>query len=344
MPPVSQADCFFEFGFDWKEMKVKIPGFTQTFIQDSQGVFFPSRRRWIRGVSRGVSRRYKQDAEMDYQKYSGNESLYCGLLARLASKFALSLPDRILEVGAGAGSLTFPLLEASDSTVYATDISANQLWILNRQARIRDLDSMLVPIQIDNRTKYLADNEFDLIIGAAIAHHVVNPIAFIELLGRALKPAGRIVLFEPIASGQLIIRDALLEIDQEVGSLLPVEVKRFFSDLVLDIEARTPSLSRLSNWQKNRLDDKSFVDLELTRTTLPSWSVQVMPVLDPKPEEDGVASQHVANMLRSYLLWDETSGLPTKMWEILRDYDIRFKDSVNDAVIEGAVILEKPFP
>jgi 2-polyprenyl-3-methyl-5-hydroxy-6-metoxy-1,4-benzoquinol methylase len=333
---------FYEFEFDWTAMKARIPGFTQPFIQDPQGVFFPARRRWIRGVSRGVSRRYKQDAELDYKKYSGNERLYRELLARLSSEFELILPKRILEVGAGAGSLTFPLLEASDSTVYATDISANQLWILNRQAISRGLDSRLVPIQIDNRTKYLNNNEFDLIIGAAIAHHVVDPIAFIELLGHALRPSGRIVLFEPIASGQLIIRDALIEIDQEVGSFLPIEVRRFFSDLVLDIEARTPSLSRLSNWQKNRLDDKSFVDLELTRIKFPSWGIKVMPVLDPKPGEAGVASQHVANMLRSYLLWDEANSLPPKVWEILRDYDQKFESRSSAPVIEGAVILQKP--
>lgn len=329
-----------EFGIDWKTMKVRISGFTQPFIRDRQGVFFPSRRRWIRGVSRGVSRRYKSDAELDYQKYSGNEGLYRGLLAKLTCEFALSFPERILEVGAGAGSLTFPLLEASNATVYATDISANQLWILNRQARSRGLDNRLLPIQVDNKTRFLVDNEFDLIIGAAIAHHIVDPIAFIELLGRALKPGGRIVLFEPITSGQLIVRDALLEVEREVGSLLPPEVRRFFSNLALDIEARAPSLSRLNSWQKSMLDDKSFVDLELTRVRLPSWSIKVMPVLDAK--SGGIASQHVANMLSSYLLWENSSSLPTQTWEILKGYDLKFQSQSGSPVIEGAIVLEKP--
>jgi SAM-dependent methyltransferase len=318
----------------------RIEGIRATLLKDSRGIFFPLRRIFIRGILRGVTSRYTSAAEADIKNLTGVEATYKNLLGEVFSKLRLDYPQVILEVGSGAGSLTFPVLDSSSSRVIATDISVNQLRILAKSAKARGLDDRLEFVQIDNSVSYFSTNHFEMIVGAAIAHHIINPIKFIESLGHSLKPGGVIVLFEPIRSGSLLVRNALKEVNAEIGRVLPESIRTFFSDIVADIEARDPALTRLSLWQRSRLDDKSFVDVELLQRSLKGWGVTVVSVLDSR--QGGIMTQHVVNILRSYLHWDDMSVFPSDFWGILSRYDSLFSEDLASPVIEGCVVLRKP--
>jgi len=126
-------------------------------------------------------------------------------------------PRTILDIGSGSGNSVIPLLERfRDAFVVATDISAPLLAILRDELAARpDCTGRYALVRLDaDHARYRA-GAFDLIVGAAILHHVLDPDHIVDDCEAALRPGGAAIFFEPFELGHALLhlayRDILAE-------------------------------------------------------------------------------------------------------------------------------------
>ncbi len=107
--------------------------------------------------------------------------------------------SNILEVGCGAGRFTFPLLRKGHK-VTGTEVSGRSLEELQYMAKEENLVKNLTLIKT-NFEKPVFENEFDVVIIGNVIHHF-NPQQMQNIIiniVKALKPGGKIAVFEPNA-------------------------------------------------------------------------------------------------------------------------------------------------
>lgn len=103
----------------------------------------------------------------------------------------------IADVGAGSGYFTLRLSQHVGETgrVYAVDIEPEMIRHISRRAR--DLRAMnVVPILADPHDPLLPENSFDRIFICNTWHHIANQDQYLQLLRKALKPGGQVVMID----------------------------------------------------------------------------------------------------------------------------------------------------
>jgi|GEM_PF-1668432 len=112
----------------------------------------------------------------------------------------MALPDRplrILEIGAGAGRLTMPLLLAGHNVV-ATELSVRSLEILRQWAEKNGVSDRLTTVHT-NFEEPLWTNEFDLVLFVNVIHHIDRNkrLVIMKNVYQALRLGGPLVIIEP---------------------------------------------------------------------------------------------------------------------------------------------------
>lgn len=105
--------------------------------------------------------------------------------------------DRVADVGAGSGYLTWRMAEKVGSTgkVWATDIQPEMLVILGQNMAKRGLTNV-VPILGSATNSGLPSGSVDLILMVDVYHEFDHPYEMMKSLVASLKPGGRIVFVE----------------------------------------------------------------------------------------------------------------------------------------------------
>jgi SAM-dependent methyltransferase len=144
-------------------------------------------------------RRFYDSRAHEHLQASDDDLYARKLVQRLADELGIGPSDRVLELGAGFGRFTFPLLERCAS-ILAVDLSGVVLEKLDRvreeraipaarcQTRCFDLDS-LEPDTLGER--------FDFIVGFFLLHHLPDHRRSIATLARLLADGGRLGFLEP---------------------------------------------------------------------------------------------------------------------------------------------------
>ena len=101
----------------------------------------------------------------------------------------------LLEIGAGGGRYTVPLLRAG-YRVDAVDLSARALGRLAARAAADGVADRLRTILGDAETVGLADH-YDLVYGIHLLHHVPDPVVMLRAMARAARPGGVVACLEP---------------------------------------------------------------------------------------------------------------------------------------------------
>jgi len=121
------------------------------------------------------------------------------LAGRLAQALDMKAGDRVLEVGAGFGRFTFPLLSHCASVV-ALDLSARTLASLARARDERGIpEASCRPVcgDVDVLDAVAVGAPFDHVVGFFFLHHLVDAAATLRRLARWVAPGGGVAFVEP---------------------------------------------------------------------------------------------------------------------------------------------------
>ncbi len=120
--------------------------------------------------------------------------------------YDFSKPSLILELGCGFGSATIPILQLFPSArLIASELSVPMLSILKEIILKQNVNQNYALIQLNAEEMDFIPNSIDMVIGAAILHHLFTPEKVIEQCYKVLKPGGIAIFFEPFEAGYAIL-------------------------------------------------------------------------------------------------------------------------------------------
>ena len=193
----------------------------------------------------GVSGQFLEDAAVYHEKYTAHfhwEELLSRAFARTDMQVDGKTPLSLLEIGCGSGNTAIPLLKLlPQSKIVASDISPQLLEILRDQVCEADRERLML-IAMDASEPHFEAGSFDLVLGAAILHHIIDPSATIGACYQGLKPGGHAIFFEPFEAGHFVLRvlyEQLLERKKELK--ISEEVAEVLRVVILDCDIRKGS-------------------------------------------------------------------------------------------------------
>ena len=118
-------------------------------------------------------------------------------LATVAKKFSDASNDTVLDLGCGAGHLSFAVA-ASVRSIVAYDLSPEMLDVVRREAGRRNLTNIITK---QGRVEELPfdDSSFDWVCTRYSAHHWTGVPQAIREVRRVLKPGGTVILIDTCA-------------------------------------------------------------------------------------------------------------------------------------------------
>lgn len=133
------------------------------------------------------------------------------LAGELARRAGIERHHRVLEIGAGFGRFTFPLLEHCGSVV-AFDLSERVLQDLARKRDERGIAPERCQTLCGDVATFDprgAGGSFDFVAGFFILHHLPDVAAAIGALASALKPGGAMAFVEPNRRNPLFLAQVM---------------------------------------------------------------------------------------------------------------------------------------
>ncbi|MGE3297449.1 MAG: class I SAM-dependent methyltransferase [Porticoccaceae bacterium] len=307
-----------------------------------QGIFSPLYEETT--VERYIQAQFRADAQTYAERYAAVEyftALLSDALGRIGWQGDRLAGKAILDIGSGAGNSIFPLLRlCPDALVVASDLSLELLALLKRMLAEQGLDRRCGLLQLNAEELDFAPESFDLVVGAAVLHHLFSPNLVIAGCGRILKPGGAAIFFEPFENGNAVlslIQQMILEQEDRREPLDPA-VKAFLQAQTADQALRrgrdksSPLFARLDDkW----LFTKSF--LEELAAHAGFSECRIYPLHSPERQ---FANQIEVNLRLG--LGRNRTALPQWAWSIIQRCDEHFSpDLKRDLLIEGAVLLKK---
>ena len=256
--------------------------------------------------------------------------------------------DLILDIGSGSGnSITAALGIFTNANILATDISPSLLHILKTKLDENPANRGRVGLAcLDVHQRLFKENTFDLVVGAAILHHLIDPRTAVINALRAVKPGGAALFFEPFEYGCTILKIIHSMLLRESGlrpsnSQLEPKIIDFLITLNNDYIFRSGASGGVKEITKE-LDDKWLFSRTFFEGIAKEMGLKRVLVY----------SNHTATLdtlFEDYMkqnLWLgrglKQDALPSWAWEIIRDVDKSVTNEMKeDFLIEGTVILEK---
>jgi SAM-dependent methyltransferase len=153
----------------------------------------------------GVSEQFTDDADTFHATRN------IDFTADLERCFELAQIDRgvkwVLDIGSGAGATVLAASELlPDATIVASDISPQLLSILARAVAADPKLRRKIRIYcFDLHAPFFERDQFDVIIGWAVLHHLTDPYAALENVAASLKPGGKLLMNEPLEAGCMVL-------------------------------------------------------------------------------------------------------------------------------------------
>lgn len=290
----------------------------------------------------GLTAQFTDNAEVYASAYAATE-YYTWLIKRAASLAGFySKPTDILDIGAGAGdNSTFPAATMwPDAQIVATDLSPQLLAILNREAHKRDLSDRLTVVCVDAMKDIFKENSFDIVIGSAILHHLIEPVDALRSAHRVLRPGGVAIFFEPFELGYSLIAcifDRLVTESSLREEKLSDEVNTFLMSFINDVRRR---LGRdKSDPIYREIDDKWL----FSRSYLIE-AARKAGFKDTVIEGIHAPQDQLSNLIKTFLrIGAQTTveELPEWAQNHCKNADEFFVDSSKDILSEAIVIMRK---
>lgn len=290
------------------------------------------------GTPRGVTAQFLENAADYHARYANVGHFRVLLDDALATLDPPLTPRTILDIGSGAGNSVLPLLDRyPDAFIVATDVSAPLLAILRDELAAHPrYAGRFALVNVDAAHARYRAGAFDLAVGAAILHHVMDPAAVVDACHEALRPGGAAIFFEPFELGHAVLHIAyaaiVVEAEQRGNASPGIEMLR---RLAADYAARTGARDRAG---LEALDDKwmftrSFFEDALRRGR---WAeCRVYPI---HGSEAPLTEETRVNLKLG--MGVEPAALPQWAWERLAQCERAFSPAArHELMFEGAVVL-----
>jgi SAM-dependent methyltransferase len=191
-----------------------------------------------------ISEQFKANAGDYHARYAASrhfEKMFRKALTETGT--AVAADPMILDMGSGSGVNSivpcFSLFPGARQV--ATDLSGELLAMLADYAAQTGLGDRVVCVVMDAMTSQVKPGAFDLVTGASILHHLVNPRQGLEAAAKALKPGGHAIFMEPF-DGHGLLRLAyqriLAEAELRADPLVP-RAATVLRNMIVDIAVRT---------------------------------------------------------------------------------------------------------
>jgi ubiquinone/menaquinone biosynthesis C-methylase UbiE len=252
-------------------------------------------------------------------------------------------PALIIDIGSGSGNSVIPLAERfPNARIVATDISPQLLAILRDFLRSgAEGTQRFSLVCVDAASARYNEDVADLVVGAAILHHVLDPARVLAACQRALKPGGWAIFFEPFEAGNTLVRITYQRIlaqasesEKTAGAMRLLE--RMVADYTVRARPKTDPIFR-------DLDDKWM----FTRTYFEriraeqGWASLVTYALNVGPNL--LHNQAEVHLKLGAQL--PPSSLPEWAWSIIDETDAGLSDDLRQEwALEAAVMLKKATP
>lgn len=294
-------------------------------------------------VNRYIHAQFREQAQTYAEKYTATEYFNL-LLSDAFTKIGWEVHHRsglaILDIGSGAGNSIFPLLElCPNSLVIASDLSLELLVLLKRALFEQRLNPRYALLQLNAEELDFARGTFDLVVGAAVLHHLLSPEKTINGCARILKRGGYAVFFEPFENRNAIlslIYRTILHHNQR--DALSLEVQGLLRSLAQDYEMRKGRDKSSPLFQQ--MDDKWLFTKCYFEEIADKAGFSECITYPLHATEHQFAKQTEVNLRLG--TGKGQDALPLWAWEIIQQYDESFSaDLKSELLIEGGVILRK---
>ena len=192
-----------------------------------------------------ITDQFKANADEYHRRYAASDH-FEALFRQALDATGLKVAERplILDVGSGSGvNSIIPCRRLfPGARMVATDLSGELLAMLADYVVANAACDEVVCVKMDAMSQKVAPGVFDLVTGASILHHLDSPGDGLMAAGRALKPGGHAIFFEPF-NGWAIVRLAferiLAEAELRRDTLEPA-LDRALRQLIDDVAERSP--------------------------------------------------------------------------------------------------------
>lgn len=301
-----------------------------------RGIHAPEAERGARKP--GVTAQFLENAAQYHERYrnvDGMRGYLGGILGHRDGRVQV-----ILDVGSGSGNSIIPLLDLyPHAYCVATDISPQLLAILRDEleGNPRHRGRYGLVCMDVNHDRFRA-GAFDLAVGIAILHHIVDPRRVLRACANALAPGGMALFVEPFETAHGVLRMAYRRVLAEArhrGARDPGF--GMLERMVVDHEAR---LRDKADPIFDRLDDKWY----FTRTWLedaasaPEWAHCRVEAIDAGP--DPLVSHAREDLMHG--LGAREDALPEWAWDEIRRHQRFFsREGLRDLLFDAAIILRR---
>ena len=288
----------------------------------------------------GVTSQFIEDADTYHQRYFDRLDFLdltdrCLTLAGINSDQNMT----VLDIGSGGGSSVFATAKLlAKAEVIASDISPQLLRKLTTFVeKQEDFRERVAAVCFDLHKQVFKDSQFDMILGMAILHHLVDPLAALKNVVKSLKIGGQMILVEPLEAGHL----ALLALYDQI--LLILQTLRREEDhigilikaLRLDYQARM-GVPTVQAWTQH-LDDKWLFGeayLEGLCRDLCLTSIKIYPA------QSSMESLYETTF-RSLLSDSGNSSLeiPEEVLKAIKDFDLGISDELKKRLCPTGIIV-----
>ena len=153
-----------------------------------------------------IRKRFDNDVERFSNVQTGQTATVDAPLALelIAQAAAATTPQatELLDIGCGAGNYSLKLLDALPA-LNVTLVDLSQPMLDRAVERLTTITTnSITPIQSDVRTLALGEQKFDIIVAAAVLHHLRDEaewLALFQKLRASLRPGGSLWIFDLIA-------------------------------------------------------------------------------------------------------------------------------------------------
>jgi SAM-dependent methyltransferase len=165
-------------------------------------------------------------------------------LDRLATVAAQQMPQQVLDLGCGAGHVSFALARGGARRIIAYDPSPEMLAVVARESAARGFEQIETRAGSAEALPFEAST-FDLVVSRYSAHHWADVPAALAECSRVMVPGGRLILIDVVAPEvplldtalQVIelLRDASHVRDYRVSEWAAMEQQAGFADPVVTL-------------------------------------------------------------------------------------------------------------